>query len=180
MTLGQRALEELKKLRLAEGTSSDFIKPGPAGSYLYEANSGDVALTIDVHSYDKYSFLVRSIAMRTSRDLDNKTSTTEYLQEQADWLTKRLVYLLEGLRLVELDELHAWAQLRSEIPYDDEAALHYYEILLQGGTSLKFSRYCKERSRASRATDPCHFDDQTLSRVIDDLAKTLASNLREC
>lgn len=174
MTLGQRTLQELEKPRLAGSITSDFIKPGPAGSYLYEATDGDVALTIDVHSHDKYSFLVRSIAMRTSRELDSKKSRKEHLQEQAEWLTKRLGYLLESLRLVEVDELHGWAQVRSEIPYDDEAALQYYEILLQGGTSLKFSRYRKERSRANRVTVPGHFDDQTLSRLIDDLAETFA------
>jgi hypothetical protein len=160
MNLGQHAVEAVKAR--ARTARAPFV--------LEEVGDG-IHLTLEIQDSDKYGALVRQLSAR--RDAGRRQSLTRLLREQAAEIERRLTYLLEDFRLIELDETAGTAQIRSGTPYRDTDALHYYEILLAGGNTLTCTRYQKTGKNGGREIEPCYFTEQMLARVCDDIAAVL-------
>lgn len=143
-----------------------------AAPFVHEEVGDGIHLKIEVQDRDKFGVLVRAINMSRNgahaQPLDKAV-----LAAQAAEVEKRLTYLLESFKLIELDEAAGTAQLRSGAPYREAETLHYYEIVLRGGHSLSFARYQKQGKNNSREIEPCYLTEQMLARLCDDAAAVL-------
>jgi hypothetical protein len=101
------------------------------------------------------------------------TPIKDVLLRQAGEIEKRISYLLESFRLVEIDEVNGSAQVRSITPYKKGDERLYYEVLLRGGNNLTFSRYRKEHQTGKREMVPCHLTLEIFERLVDDLAAVI-------
>ncbi|MDZ7359845.1 MAG: hypothetical protein ONB46_03835 [candidate division KSB1 bacterium] len=168
MKLGQIALEKLnairqdKKLPEADQNSASMI----------EEKNESFRLCIEIEDFDKFSFVIKTLSVARLQAPPNM-SLTELLQRQAGEIERRLSYLQERFRLVELDEFNVLAQVRSAAPYQKNGERFYYELLLQHGNSVTLTRYRKSATAEKRELVPFHLTPEMLERLVDDLAATL-------
>ena len=173
MNLGQRAVKELSKARsgLLDRGGKVRILSDDLG-YIFEDEKDNLRLRIEVEDIDKYSVLLRSIEAHKAQKDDGRKLSISIVEKQAKTLEEKLTYLLENCRTIEVDRNLMTAQIRSELPFKDDAGIHYYEVLLTKGTSLKFSRYAKQSDKL-RVEETCLLSDKILARLIDDLVATI-------
>jgi hypothetical protein len=68
---------------------------------------------------------------------------TARLSKIADNLAAKLNYLLEPLRVIEIDSQAGAVQMRSAPPYQQPEQITYYEVLVQRGGTISLVRYQK-------------------------------------
>lgn len=168
MELAKRIYDEVmaKKRRAGE----NFKKgAGPGGIFARSsAEESGIELTADVVDLDKYGIVVRCLEIETSeRGLKEKTPA-QLAWAQADFLCRKLTYLLETLELVELDQTSATALLRSSKPFDGQ----YYEVKVCGGEKIFFMRYWVSDVEKREAIE-FSFTIETFDRLAEDLAAAL-------
>lgn len=167
MNLGQKLVNELSARQPWPNKSS------PALSFTHEHVVDGIQLTLDMQDADTYGFLVRSISAQNLHQQLARTELKTLLIRQAAEIEKRLTYLLEPFRLLELDEIGKSAQVRSHVPYRQDGTVHYYEILLTEGTSLKFVRCNNSGARHIRELEPTYITKEALTRLINDFIGVL-------
>lgn len=97
-----------------------------------------------------------------------KDAATSRLSQIADQLTRKLTYLLEPLRVVEIDGQAGAVQLRSHPPYKRENETTYYEVLVERGGSITVSRFEKLPLQA-RKLIVATVTSEVFHRMVDDL-----------
>jgi hypothetical protein len=90
------------------------------------------------------------------------------LREQAEAIARNVTGLLEPLRLVEVDETHGVAQLRSDAPAVRGEAKRYYELLRHGSGTTTLSRY--EAGPGPRQPVGFTLTHEAMSKLVRDLA----------
>ncbi len=164
MNLGQKLVVELS------ARQAGLNKGSPDSRFTHDQDVDGIRFKLEIQDADKYGFLVRSIAARREQLPGNFKAL---LAKQAAELEKRLTYLLENFRLLELDELKQTAQVRSHVPYRQDGAIHYYEALLSAGNSLSFARYNYGGVRGQREVEPTYVTKEALARLVSDFAGVL-------
>lgn len=165
MNLGQKFIAELS------ARPPGLNKSSPASRFTHAQNIDGLHLKVEIQDADKYGFLVRSIFAQTEpRELP---ALKPLLARQAGEIEKRLTYLLEDFRLLELDELKETAQVRSHVPYRQDGTVHYYEVLLTEGNALTFARYNTGGLRSSREIEPTYITKEALIRLVNDFIGVL-------
>ncbi len=102
-------------------------------------------LIVESNGNDVYSVSLMKIAYwRHSIDKDRREAA---LKEQADLILKKLTFLSEHFKLLEMDRVHQRALLRSESPYQTENRISYFEILLKQGHFFQMTRVKNENHR---------------------------------
>jgi hypothetical protein len=91
------------------------------------------------------------------------------LAEQAERIAGRVTGLLEGLRLVEIDEPHGVAQLRSSSPARRGDDVAYYEVLRHGDGTTRVNRY-HAPAEGKRQAVPFNLTHEALGKLVGDLA----------
>ena len=86
------------------------------------------------------------VAFKTFVYLTNRLAQAETvrLTKIADALSAKLSYLLEPLRVIEIDGPAGAVQMRSAPPCKQATQLTYYEVLVQRGGSISLMRYEKQ------------------------------------
>jgi len=158
MNLGHQTVEAVKAR--ARTTHAPFV---------HEQVDDDMHLKIEVQDSDKYGLLVRRLVVRRQQG----ATPPAPLAAQAAQAGSRFTYLLESLKVVELDEALGTAQLRSTAPYRETSALHYYEMLLRGGNELVLARYQTKGKSGGRELELSYFTEQVLARLCDDAVAVL-------
>lgn len=97
---------------------------------------------------------------------------TAQLTRIADALASKLTYLLEPLRVIEVDGQAGAVQMRSHPPYQRERQTRYYEVLVQRGGSLSLVRYERPPGQA-RNPIAAHVTREVFHRLADDFAATV-------
>jgi hypothetical protein len=166
MNLGQKILEKLHARRLAENA------PEIGKDVIEEENDG-IHLRLEIQDFDKFSYMVKTFSVTRAQAPTANVSLKELLLRQSAEIERRITYLLEGFRLIELDETNVVAQIRSFTPHKKGEEKFYYEVLLPHGMSATFSRYRLSRQAENRELVPCHLTRETFERLVDDLAATL-------
>ncbi|MEK7729912.1 MAG: hypothetical protein AAB354_16005 [candidate division KSB1 bacterium] len=167
MNPGQKLMVELSARQLG------LNKGSPESRFTHEQEVDGIHLKLEIQDTDKYGFLVRSIAARSTPLTHTTNDLKALLTRQAAELEKRLTYLLENFRLLELDETKQVAQVRSHAPYRQDGAMHYYEILLAEGNALSFARYHYRGAHSQRETEPTYITKEALMRLVSDFAGVL-------
>jgi hypothetical protein len=166
MKLGQKVLEKLNAIRQVE----KLPEAGQDSGSMIEEKNDSFRLYVEIEDSDKFSFVIKTLSVARLQAPPNMPRT-ELLLRQAGEIERRISYLLEGFRLVEVDEFNVLAQVRSVTPYQKNGEMFYYELLLQRGNSVTLTRYRK--SAEKREPVPFHLTPETFERLVDDLAATL-------
>lgn len=174
MTLGQKIVDKLNVMRQMENQMNFSMKRmGEADGYAIEDTVDGIHLRVEIQDFDKFSFLVKSIsAARLEAHLPT-APIKDLLLRQAAEAERRIFYLIESFRLVEMDETNGVAQIRSAAPHQKNDEKRYYEILLEQGNRLTFMRYQKNAHDKKRDNVPSHLSEELLERLTDDLAAIL-------
>lgn len=167
MNLGQKLVVELS------ARQAGLNKGSPDRRFTYEQDVDGIRFTLEIQDADKYGFLVRSIALRREPLAHAGADLKTLLTRQGAELEKRLTYLLEHFRLLELDEARQTAQVRSHAPYRQDGTIHYYEVLLTEGDALTFARYNTRGARGQREVEPTYITKEALMRLVSDFAGVL-------
>lgn len=172
MNLGQKFVDKLNTLQQtgAPGWASSKLD-GKDGGYAIKEQMDGIDLHVEIEDFDKFSYMVKSISM--TLPLTPATPIKDVLLRQAGEIEKRISYLLEGFRLLEIDEVNGSAQIRSITPYKKGDERLYYEVLLRGGNNLTFSRYRKQLQTGERETVSSHLTLEIFERLVDDLAAVI-------
>ena len=93
------------------------------------------------------------------------------LRSRAERLAGKLTYLLEPLRLVELDAGGDVAQVRSHPPRKTDDAKSYYELIANAAGGLDLRRYAKTAGTQPRQQATMHLTREALALLVSDLAE---------
>lgn len=100
-------------------------------------------------------------------------ATSAELKELCEKLSRRLNYLLEPIRPVEVDQEHCMVQMRSHPPQKDLDGTTYYELVAQRGGQIRLCRYHKQRGQVRRVI-AATVTREVLGRLASDLAEAVA------
>ena len=123
----------------------------------------DDQLVVEIVALDSMSCRAKSVRLMTTRF---EQSATSELQQVASRLAAQLIYLLEPISLVEVDNDRVAVQLRSKPPFRDEGGTQYYELLVSP-TGLSLCRY-RGISGEPRQSMAMGFTREILVRLVDD------------
>lgn len=169
MNLGQEILEKLHAMRRTES----LPKADKDGGYVIEEEIDSMRVTAEIQDFDKFSCIVKSLSVTRAQAPPASVSLKELLRRQAAEIERRITYLLENFRLLEMDEFNCLAQVRSAAPHQKNGEKFYYEVFLQHGIGAAFSRYRQSRGADNRELVPCQLTQETFERLVDDLVATL-------
>lgn len=171
MNLGQKVVDKLNVIRQAgNGERFSSKQNGEHGGYVIEEEMDGISVRAEIQDFDRFSYMVKTISLTRALAPPSTTSLKELLLQQAAETERRISYLLEGFRLVEVDEFNCLAQVRSATPYRKNEDRLYYEVLLQHGNGLTFSRYRVQRQGEKRDIVLSHLTQEIFERLVDDLA----------
>ncbi|HIE50618.1 MAG TPA: hypothetical protein EYP85_02570 [Armatimonadetes bacterium] len=156
MTLGTKFIQALETFT------------GPADEVvLWE---GDLALRARVRDADRLACVLDSLEMQGPPPTAFSDSAL-LVQQQAQALRERLIYLSEPLRLVE--QVADWVQMRSFPPLSTAESIDYFELLLRGGNTLTLQRYTYDKTAGRRRPREFSLTKEAACRLVDDLAAVL-------
>ena len=93
----------------------------------------------------------------------------DQLRTISEDLSRRLSYLLEPIRPLEVDEDRCQIQMRSNPPQKDENGNSYYELLVERGGQISLCRYQKTPGQP-RQSIPAYLTREVLLRLVTDFA----------
>jgi hypothetical protein len=106
------------------------------------------------------------------------TSRTEWssqaLKDWADRLAKRVTYLMEPLKVIEIDAQGGEVQLRSQAPTPRADKRGYYEMRLFRNGTLRMERFAYDETTRERRPVTCQLTREVLERLADDVAASIA------
>lgn len=171
MNLGRRLVDKLNVIRQAgNGERLSLQQSGENSGYVIEEKMDGISLRVEIQDFDRFSYMVKSISLTRALAPPSTTSLKDLLLLQAAEIERRISYLMESFRLVEIDEVNCLAQVRSTKPYRKNEDTFYYEVLMQHGISLTFSRYRMQHQAKERDVVLSHLTQEILERLVDDLA----------
>ncbi len=100
-------------------------------------------------------------------------ASTDRLARIGDDLAARLTYLLEPLRVVEVDGQAQVVQMRSVPPSATPAGRSYFEVLVRAGGEIELVRYAVTPGQP-RSPVPALFTREVFFRLVEDLVEALA------
>lgn len=167
-TLGAKGPNQVETVFLDSTRQQGYI----VGVPVEEHNLG---ITLTLQSYDRYSVTLRQLEVSHNVAAPERKEVKEKLRQWAEQIIRRLSYLEEPLKLLELDGGARIAQLRSDSPHEDQKALTYWEAMLYAEPypRVNLTRYHWSSDRTGRdvAVYPATFG--TLGRIAQDLAHSL-------
>jgi len=168
MNLGQTFLEKLHAMRRTENLPKADLDNG----YVIEEKMDSIRVTAELQDFDKFSCIVKTLFVRRVQAPPN-VSLKELLRRQAGEIERRITYVLENFRLLEVDDKNYLAQVRSAAPHQKRDEKFYYEVFLQHGIGATFARYRQPKQSENRELAPSHLTHETFERLVDDLAAAL-------
>jgi hypothetical protein len=155
MSLDVLLLEKLAKWRPDSGRAS------------LQASGDGWNVTVAAECVDVVGCRLRELSLRRNAE----TPAVE-LKTRAEQLCQRVTGLLEPLRLVEVDEPHNRALLRSEEPGKLGDERFYYEVLLEGDGSSEVRRYqTPQEGQPRRQQVAFALTHEALAKLVRDLCQ---------
>ncbi len=146
----------------------------PKQKFLYvNHEEEDFVFQVKFKDLDKYTFVLDYFSINKSAPILDVDLINKRLNKQADAIQKRITFLLEDFKLIEMDTRNKRAQLRSYPPYTEENSKYYYEIVLDEGSKLHFQRYeySMDKKRYEKITS--NLTVETFERLINELVDIL-------
>ena len=159
-------------------SKDSIVRVGNSGTYLLEWRGAEGSVQAEFVEQDSIGLLLNSLIV--GKDVREEKDTATYLKTVAEAIEKRVNYLMEPLRVVELDSTTNAVQMRSEKPEVLEGNLFYFELILKSGKwfghrqHLSLHRYShrpdQEKNRRAVAFP---LTKQQFERLLDDLIDVL-------
>lgn len=140
--------------------------------YHYEDEVDGMEVRLNVADFDRFSFVVRSLELRSLAAALKPENGIPALQKRADFISDRITYLVEDLAVVEKDKVRRQIQLRSATPDADAQAINYFELILDATGHLILRRYRYDRQERRRSPVTFSVTGDVLERLINDLVAT--------
>jgi hypothetical protein len=141
-------------------------QPFSSGEQVLEASEGARSLRCELVALDSLACAFTRLSLRS--DALRQLSSAQ-LRAAAEGLAKRLTYLLEPIRPIEVDAEGAVVQLRSDPPHKETDRTSYYELLLSRGCELSLVRYARPAGQP-RQPIAAQVTREVLVRLAGDLA----------
>ena len=78
-----------------------------------------------------------------------------------------------------MDAVNLIIQLRSTSPQDEQAALSYCEIILQGNGSISLARILFDKGKKQKQRIPFYVTNEVLEKLINDVVETIQNQKLE-
>jgi len=133
----------------------------------------DLLFQIRYKDIEKYGIVLDYISINQTESILDVDMIAKRLAEQADAIQKRITFLLEDFRLIEMDNQSKRAQLRSYPPYKEENSKYYYEIILDEGSKIHFQRYEFNMTEKRYEKITSQLTLETFERLVNELVSVL-------
>jgi hypothetical protein len=141
-------------------TGYDLMLPLSQGTLLAQLTHAD-ALAVSFTSYELQSPRLAQ-------------ASTKQLTAIADQLATKLTYLLEPLRVLEIDGAAGVVQMRSAPPYKTPEQVTYYEVVVQRGGSISLLRY-EKLTGSPRSLRSAIVTKEVFCRIAEDFYATVST-----
>ena len=128
---------------------------------------------LTVKDFDKFSFLLENLQIEISKESAEVPLDVDDLKKRAEFLAKKVTYLLENFEVLEIDAVNLKIQLRSISAQDERAALSYFEIIMQGNGSISLARILFAKGKKQRI--PFHLTNEVFEKLLTDVVETIQS-----
>jgi len=105
--------------------------------------------------------------------VDREGWTSALLKEWDERLAGRVTYLMESLKLLEVDAEGGEAQIRSQNPTARAEQRGYYEVRLSRQGTLRMERFVVDETTRQRRPTPCQLTREVLERLADDITASV-------
>ncbi len=141
--------------------------------YYVSHQEGEFQFQVRFQEVEKVGIVLDYISIAKEPPIQDVEEINRRLDEQADAVQKRITFLLEDFKLIEMDSQNKRAQLRSYPPYKEEDSRYYYEIVLDEGTRVHFQRYqySSKQRRYEKVTS--QMTVESFTRLINELTDIL-------
>ncbi len=171
MILGKTIVYQLQQYLLNQKGVSEEKE----GNYIFNRNVENLNFQLTVKDFDKFSFLMENLQIEISKESAEVPLDVDDLKKRAEFLAKKVTYLLENLEVFEMDAVNLKIQLRSISTQDEQAALSYFEIIMQGNGSISLARILFDKGKKQKQRIPFHLTNEVLEKLINDVVKTIQS-----
>jgi hypothetical protein len=101
---------------------------------------------------------------------DRTDWSSDALRAWGDRLAARVTYLLEPLKVIEIDAGGGEVQIRSQAPTARAQQRGFYEVRLFKQGALRMERYVYNDATRERQHTPCQLTREVVERLADDIA----------
>jgi hypothetical protein len=105
---------------------------------------------------------------------DRALWSSEALRGWGERLAARVTYLLEPLKVIEIDAGGGEVQIRSQAPTARAHQRGFYEVRLYKQGSLRMERFVYNDATRERQRTPCQLTREVVERLADDIAASTA------
>jgi hypothetical protein len=127
-------------------------------------------LTLHITALDTIGLACTALEFVTTR---RSEWSSESLQEWGTRLAGRVTYLMEPLKVIEIDTAGGEVQIRSQSPTPRADQRGYYEIRLFREGNLRMERFVLDEAARQRRSTPCQLTREVLERLADDIAASV-------
>jgi hypothetical protein len=132
------------------------------------ADEGPHHLTLNVAISGPVGFSAQTLDFRA----DGPERTLDQLRAWGDRLANRVTYLMEPLRVLEVDPVGGEVELRSLAPTQRAGLRAYYEARLNRAGNLRLARVVFDEAARTRRDELFQMTREVLQRLTDDLVVT--------
>jgi len=124
-------------------------------------------LTLHLTALDTVGLAFTALEFATTGRTD---WSSQALKEWGDRLSSRLTYLMEPLKVLEIDAAGGEVQIRSQTLTPRAEQRGYYEVRLFRQGILRMERFVLDEATRQRRPTPCQLTREVLERLADDIA----------
>ncbi len=128
---------------------------------------GPHRLTLHLQALDTVGLACTALEFTTSSRAE---WTSEALRGWGERLAGRVSYLMEPLKVLEIDPAGGEVQIRSQNPTTRSEQRGYYEVRLFKQGALRLERFAFDEATRQRRPIACQFTREVLERLADDIA----------
>ena len=155
-----------------------IVRMSQTGTYVFEWTDSGVTVKGELSHSDSIGFLLNSVEI--SKNIQENVDRTGYLKGVAETIEKRVNYLMEPLKIIEVDSTTNAVQLRSEKPELQDGHLSYFEIVVKAGkwfghrNHVSLHRFThSQQDEGNRGTVSFPVTKRQLQKLLDDLIEIL-------
>lgn len=158
----QKLLEEKGKV----------LEPGQKFFHL-QHQEDDFQFQVKFKDAGNFGIVLDYLSINKATPIVDVELINKQLDKQADAVQKRITFLLEEFKLIEMDTQTKRVQLRSYPPYTKDNSKYYYEIVLDEGVKAHFQRYQFSRAKKRYSKITSQLTTETFERLVNELTGIL-------
>lgn len=135
-----------------------------------QAEEGPHRLMLNLTAVDTVGVAFESLEFSTTA---RPEWDSDALRSWADRLAARVTYLMEPLKVLEVDAGGGEVHIRSQSPTSREDQKSYYEVRLYRRGALSLERRSFDETTRRRASVPCRLTREVLERLGDDIVASV-------